>query len=178
MGDSVGSVVTSEPSQQHRAREIVTGVVGGLSVAVLCFHITLAVIAGVSNLAFSGPTFVIVGSSMEPALKRGSVVVEEQVGPSGVGVGDIVTFRLADRVITHRVTEITTQGITTRGDNNEMADSTVLSTEDLLGRARLVVPYLGWPKVWLSERNYLALGLWSGALAACVVGAARLREME
>lgn len=176
MGDSVQGVLSTQRAQRARTREALRGVVGGLCVAILGFHATLAAIAGIATLAWSGSAFVIAGESMEPSLKRGAVVIDRPVTTSGLEEGDIVTFRSASQVVTHRVLTVTPEGITTQGDNNQMADSTVVTNAELLGQTGLVVPHLGWPRLWLVEGRYLPLAAWLFMIVACTAGAIQFRE--
>lgn len=159
-----------------RSREVWRGLLGGFCVAVVGYHVTLAAIAAIATAMFGGSAFVIAGESMEPALHRGAIVVDRPIGESGVAEGDIVTFRSSDQIVTHRVLAVTPEGIQTQGDNNRSPDSTLLTTTDLLGQTGIVVPYLGWPRLWLGEGSYLPLAVWLGVIALSTAGAIQFRE--
>ena len=51
-------------------------------------------------------------------------------------VGDIVVFRAAEekRKVVHRVVNVNSQGVRTRGDNNLNIDHCVLSMDEIIGR--------------------------------------------
>jgi len=75
------------------------------------------------------PVSMITGSSMEPTLHEGDVVIWTPVRMEDVGIGDIVVFRsyvYPGRIISHRVVEITEFGgeryFKTKGDGNNYTD--------------------------------------------------------
>jgi signal peptidase I len=77
-----------------------------------------------------------VGPSMEPTLKPGDLVSVEPYGSKRPARGDVIVFRPPgeDRYITHRIQQITPEGIIARGDNNRSIDPWMLRSEDIMGR--------------------------------------------
>lgn len=142
-----------------RVRDLVGGAAVALGVGALCYFGVLAAIAVGLPIAQGGSSLVIAGKSMEPTVPRGSVVVNDPADIESTTAGEIISFSIDGRTITHRIVEITDEGIRTRGDGNGAADSTLITQDDLVGRARLVVPWVGWPSVWMNEGNMFALGL-------------------
>jgi signal peptidase len=113
-----------------------------LGVAVL-----LAVLLGP---IFFGLTFhAIVGSSMEPTIKLGSVVGLVRIQPQNIQVDDVIAFRVdeSDIPVTHRVIERLEQDgriyFRTKGDNNEDPDSWLVKPDNVLGEVVLAIPYIG-----------------------------------
>lgn len=137
-----------------------TGIASGLAAAALCFQVTLGVITIVASLLLDGPSYVIAGRSMEPTIGQGTVVIDQDPGNLPILPGTIVTFQVGDQTVTHRVVEVAADGLVTRGDNNPTNDSTHVRQQDLLGVTTLVVPFVGLPRVWLLEADYVALGAW------------------
>lgn len=118
---------------------------------------------------------VITGGSMAPTLPAGQLVLVDDSRLVDIGVNDIVVF---DRpgsegaLVTHRVVEIDASGaLTTRGDANNDPDSTPVTDETVHGRVRVVVPFVGLPRVWLERGQYVRLALFGALdlvlLAAC-----------
>lgn len=81
-------------------------------------------------------------------------------------VGDIIIFEanedsIAPRPIIHRIVSINNNIISTKGDHNSEqlrkgnnifnTDETNITKEQIMGKAVLKIPYLGWPKIWLVE---------------------------
>jgi signal peptidase I len=75
--------------------------------------------SGVDELTFSG-------TSMRPTLHEGDCVTYQPTSISQVNIGDIVVYGTPcysqDGVVIHRVVNITSQGLVTKGDNNPIAD--------------------------------------------------------
>lgn len=122
--------------------------------------VSLLVIAGLAALsAFGLPKnlrlFVVQSGSMEPAIKRGSLVI---VQPSKQYQKDeIITFKShpdADiknpgLLITHRIVDVKDDrgGVffTTKGDANKSPDMETRPVGSVLGKVSFVIPYLGYP---------------------------------
>lgn len=137
--------------------------------AVLWAQVSLVVIAAILALAMSHRTVLIAGRSMEPNLHRGSVLLTVAATPDRTGPGAIAVFRTKDATVTHRIAAANLDGtFVSKGDANLLADSTPLRRQQIDGIGRLVVPWIGLPKVWLTDRNLVALFVWLAASMACV----------
>jgi signal peptidase len=93
--------------------------------------------------------FNVLTSSMEPTIKRGSMIVTVKPEESGLKRGDIVTFKFADEdgsgsFVTHRISKAGPgPGVyTTRGDANKVDDPPI-TFDDIVGKHVLTVPLLG-----------------------------------
>lgn len=92
---------------------------------------------------------VIVGSSMEPTIKLGSVVGLAKISPANVQEGDIIAFTVdqMDIPVTHRVLErVEENGVyrfRTQGDNVEDPDPWIVEPDNILGKVVFAVPYVG-----------------------------------
>jgi len=92
--------------------------------------------------------YVVSGGSMEPAIPLGSVVFVHQIDPSGVRPGQIITFRLpSGTVVTHRViarSEIAgATSFETKGDANATADTTPVTSAEIVGDVEMSLPSIG-----------------------------------
>ena len=76
------------------------------------------------------------GPSMNPTLKAGDGLIVVPYEDSKICIGDVVVFRSPDqdRYIVHRVISSNSQGIRTRGDNNNSVDLWLLQPKDIVGR--------------------------------------------
>lgn len=112
---------------------------------------------------------VITGRSMEPAIRRGDVIVVRPAPVAALIPGAVVTFvdpNRPDRLITHRVVAVEPDGrLRTKGDNNHDADPALVDPATVRGRAVLRVPFAGAPVVWALDRRW-------PPLAATVIGLA------
>ena len=103
------------------------------------------------------------GTSMEPELEEGNLILIEEVSPSEVKVGDIIVFTIPAAVrehynyppvLAHRVIRVDTRyGITfrTQGDNTAGEDPFTVRAEDLMGTVSQQIPYLGFPLLFMQS---------------------------
>lgn len=90
---------------------------------------------------------VVESSSMEPAIKAGSVIYvsqykqEEQICP-----GDIVSFQAGSVMVTHRIVSVNQREgtIITKGDANAVCDPAPVSQEAIYGKVRFQIPWIGY----------------------------------
>ncbi|MEK7281326.1 MAG: signal peptidase I, partial [Chloroflexota bacterium] len=132
-----------------------------------------------SVAAYSGsllPLRLVKGTSMEPTLKAGDVVVVKWVPLLEIKAGDVIAFTtpeaLKDSVtpgaLLHRVIDfkVTDKGLVliTQGDNANV-DPFPVPPQEVSGRMVARIPYIGWPLVFLtSAKGILFLSI--GALLA------------
>lgn len=89
------------------------------------------------------------GSSMEPALSAGDMVVYRRWVPE-VEEGQLVLFSHGGSLVVHRVDSVRPDGsLRTKGDANATADAALVPSEDVRGEVVLVVP-LGALVRWLA----------------------------
>lgn len=139
----------------------------GIAAAVSVLLAAIALIAVPRALGWQG--VVVLSGSMEPSLPVGSIVLIEPVSdPSALKVGDVITFASPvnpGQQITHRILAIVDgdDGLTfeTKGDANVAADPDPVIVENLRGRARLQVPYVGRLVNELHDRStyFLFIGI-------------------
>jgi signal peptidase I len=84
---------------------------------------------GSAGFTYSGP-------SMQPLFKAADGLTVRPYTKKGIKAGDVVVFSRPGEVqkIVHRVVAINEAGIITRGDNNNSNDSSILQSEDIIGR--------------------------------------------
>lgn len=98
---------------------------------------------------FGYRAFIIVSGSMEPTLNIGDIVVIRETEKENIKPNDIITF-LEDNgqnTITHRVTDIVENNgkvkYQTKGDNNNSADDTLITYEEIAGIYQFKIPKVG-----------------------------------
>lgn len=97
-------------------------------------------------------------NSMNPVFYRGDSVIYEKVkNINDVKVGDIIVFQKDNIIVTHRLIAIKKENgkikYITKGDNNEVADSYNPQSQEIIGKVKLVIKYVGYPTIWLTEKN-------------------------
>lgn len=102
------------------------------------------------------------GTSMEPTLSTGDLVVAARWGE--VTIGDVVVVESAGGFVVHRVVDGGEQtGWVTQGDANDFRDRFPVDPDAVLGEPVLVVPGVGLLTDWIHQRPLSA--------ATCVTAA-------
>jgi signal peptidase I len=117
----------------------------------------------------------VTGSSMEPAIVKGSLVVVEPVSPQIVRVGDVITLERKGQIITHRVvaidtTDVTAPVFTTKGDANPVADPEPVRFTGQVGLFRVAIPLAGFVIAYVQAYARTALMV-IAAIVFCVSAA-------
>lgn len=134
----------------------------------------------------------VLGGSMEPAIRVGSLTLIGRVDPSRITEGDIVTFsdtpeaRVgsldSDTVTTHRVMKIESgpEGLAfqTKGDANEDPDAWSVPASSIVGRPVLTIPYLGYASRWASSGPGFVLLIVVPGIALIVSELLRMRRSD
>jgi len=145
-------------------RRLFVGVASATTLALATFA---GVLVAIRVLGFSAA--VVTGGSMAPAIPMGALILIEPVVPASITVGDVITFTLPDRLITHRVIAITHDDaglqLVTKGDANEAADPVAIRAGAAVGAVRLTVPLAGYALAELQS-------LWRFVAAAILLGIA------
>ena len=111
------------------------------------------------------PIVVVLTGSMEPTFHRGDLLFLTNCEPEDIKVGDIIAFKIQGRdiPIVHRVLKLHekedgTVKFLTKGDNNSVDDHGLyapgqlwLTEKDIVGRARVFLPYVGIFTVIMKE---------------------------
>jgi signal peptidase I len=148
------------------------GHIFSIALAVALFSTCLGLIA-IRTLGMG--TFVVTGSSMEPAINKGALVIVEPVSPTAVSRGDVITFEHYGQMTTHRVIAIDASNaasptFTTKGDANTVADPEPVHFPGQVGVYRASIPLLGYVIVYAQAYWRLALTALA-ALAFLLCGA-------
>ncbi|HEX8632064.1 MAG TPA: signal peptidase I [Catenuloplanes sp.] len=101
---------------------------------------------------------VVVSGSMMPRIAPGDVIVSQPVAAPAVTVGQIVLMSNPARpgtLLMHRVVGRNPDGsLRTRGDANNVDDSTPVPAAMVRGLPRIRIPYLGLPALWMRHNRY------------------------
>lgn len=93
--------------------------------------------------------FTVQSGSMEPVIHTGSLIFVKPM--SDYNIGDVITRRTKDPkvTITHRIfSKENVDGkiaFSTKGDANDSPDTEKFTSDGIVGKTFLVVPYLGYP---------------------------------
>ncbi len=95
-------------------------------------------------------TYVIYGSSMEPTIKLGSLVVAEPVATDDLQVSDIIVFRSSGNgtTVTHRIVGVREEDgrryFQTKGDASNGGDPLEVTLENGVQQVAYDLPYVGY----------------------------------
>ncbi|MBR3161264.1 MAG: signal peptidase I [Bacilli bacterium] len=106
--------------------------------------------------------YVVLTGSMLPEIQVYDVVVTKRQDAKDLKEGDVITFassdtRFAGTIITHRIIKKNYNSKTksytfqTKGDNNNVADSALVSPNNIFGRVILKIPKLGYLRDFLAS---------------------------
>lgn len=122
-------------------------------------RILLAAIAGAFLILAAFKRFsvnVVLSGSMEPALKTGGIIFTD-TKKTMPGIGDIITYRMDDMLVTHRVTDKRDSAYITRGDANEGEDAAPVMQEQIVGTVVFFIPVLGYVAAFLKSKPVFGL---------------------
>ena len=112
----------------------------------------------VSDIAGFTP-LAVQSDSMSPTFNKGDLIFIQKCDTSKLEVGDIVTFHtIIDNeyaLNTHRIDSIDElngmRSFTTKGDNNDVVDTHVISDGDIVGKYLFAIPHMGKVMDFLSS---------------------------
>lgn len=146
-----------------------------------------AVIVAILSVRGSLPFIPIYGSSMEPTLTSGSLLMIDPIDPQDVKVGDIIVFSVPPAVrdyynyppmVSHRVKEIITVpslGFRTQGDNTG-EDPFTVRPQDISGTVGSQIPYLGLPLLFFQSTQGMIFAIIALVLLAIFLYGGELRR--
>ena len=161
-----------------------TQVVGRGLVSVLLLLAVAAIAVTFLPSLLGYQRYVLVGSSMEPEIHRGSLVFDEVVPVAQLRRGDVITYVPPGRTqpVTHRLISVRHPKqlhgrplFRTQGDNVAAPDMRPFTLDQpTQARYRFAVPYLGWVFVALGTPRLRLILLVVPALLIALVVVARL----
>ncbi|MFU1780760.1 signal peptidase I [Haloarcula japonica] len=122
-----------------------------VGLGVLLIVVGVFVATAVPQAVGADESYVVLSSSMSPAIEAGSVVFVNSVPPADISEGDVITY---DRSpggttsrVTHRVVNVIAEDgqrqFRTKGDANEDPDPEPVSSAAVVGVVTFSVPYIG-----------------------------------
>lgn len=122
--------------------------------------------------------FAVQSGSMEPTIRSGDLVI---VGPppadGSYSVGQIITFHpTPGYTTTHRIADISSDGIATKGDANATPDVSRIQPGQIAGVVTAVVPFGGYVAIFLQQPLAWVVVILGVALVFLVWELARMRQ--
>jgi signal peptidase I len=90
---------------------------------------------------------------MTGELNKGDITIYEERTDQIISEGQVIIFKKDKTQVIHRVVKIErVNGVTryyTKGDANKENDIGYITDSNIVGLAKVSVPYLGYPTIWL-----------------------------
>lgn len=123
------------------------------------FVIVLIILVCFIGGIFKYQPIAVLSNSMYPTFARGDAVVVQKLEKkefSKLKKDDILYYSKDGKLIIHRIIEIKKNEenkleLKTKGDNNNAEDNWIIKEEEIIGKVKFMVPYIGYPSVWVNE---------------------------
>lgn len=121
--------------------------------------------------------------SMGKSYPVGSLIVADGCSPEEIREGDVISFVANEKLVTvtHRVVSIDSENrlFYTKGDANNTADGSPVAFENLIGKAVIRIPYLGYASIWAhTVWGKVVIALAFTLIAVCAAGGATYKNMK
>lgn len=128
-------------------------------VSYIPFVIVLVVLVCFISGTFKYQPIAVLSNSMLPTFARGDAVIMKKIDKKDLKKlkkGTILYYSKEGSLIVHRIVSVkhTDDGkveVTTKGDNNNANDPWVITEDDMIGTVSFMIPYIGYPSVWVNE---------------------------
>lgn len=96
--------------------------------------------------------YTVLSGSMESVYPTGSLIYITKTDPAKLEINDVITFKMPSGIIaTHRIIELVPDEANsdiikfrTKGDENEIADGTLVDFSSIVGKPLFCIPFLGF----------------------------------
>lgn len=139
--------------------KVVTASITAVITALVCYMLLCNVIAVREEkpVSYFGYSYSYVPTkSMEPTIKAGDSIIFTKIKYDDLKVGDIIIYKSKEGdtkglYIVHRIIEQTDEGFITKGDNNQSADSEIITADMLIGKYKKTFNFLNIGKIALKK---------------------------
>lgn len=124
------------------------------------FYIPISIVIFTLVILVSGifkyQLIAIASNSMNPVFYRGDAIIMERKDDNTIKVGDIIVFQHDGAMIIHRVIEVIEADkqmivYKTKGDNNDSPDPYIVSSDQIIGKFKFGIKFIGYPSVMLQD---------------------------
>ena len=115
-----------------------------LSLLLMCNIYTIAVRSFTDTLqpsVFGWSWAVVISGSMEPEIRINDLVVVQE--KENYQIGDIISFKSGNSIVTHRIVGTDVDGYLTQGDANNTPDLAPVAIGQVVGKVMCIVPQIG-----------------------------------
>lgn len=152
--------VKKEQLDMRAIKAIIINILYIIIIPIIVYDLILIVQAErnpeVTPSAFGIKTFTIISGSMSPVINIDDIIIVEECSKSDLELNDIITFKIDNEIITHRIINI--QNVDgrlvyiTKGDRNEVSDTEKIEFGQIEGKYLFRIPKLGKLSNWLKNK--------------------------
>lgn len=122
---------------------IIKKIVHILAIISYAFIIVYAIVC--IPMLFGYRPVVVLSGSMEPTYKVGSIIYYKKISQKELKDGDVITFTINNKMVSHRIVNIDNGLIETKGDANNVSDVNKIRYENVRGKVgKINVPCVGY----------------------------------
>lgn len=101
---------------------------------------------------------VVLSGSMKPTFEVGTIIYYRAVPQEELAKGDIITYKMGNELVTHRIAELQDDEYITQGDANNARDGKPVAYSDVQGRVGgLAIPVLGYGVQFINSNMWVFL---------------------
>jgi signal peptidase len=152
---------------ENKIKNIINNIIYIILIPILIYNVSL-IVQAINNPnktpSFLGTkTYVIISGSMEPNIDIGDIVIVKEIkAENQLKVGDIISYRSNQNVITHRIIRIEEDEngklqFITKGDNNNTEDDDNITYDNIEGRVEKIIPKFGKIALTLQNKTIILL---------------------
>ena len=125
-------------------------------VGLILATIFVVVLVYFSSGYFKYHAIAIATGSMSPSIKRGDVVIVEKTSDyENINAGDVIAYKYHNVLVVHRLSrKVKVEDeyyFYSKGDANRVEDNYIVKQDMIEGVAKVRIPLIGMPTVWLNE---------------------------
>lgn len=118
--------------------------------------------------------YAVLSGSMEPEIVTGGMVFTD-TRDRLPQKGDVITYRLNEMIVTHRVIRIENDSYVTKGDANQQEDVNPVLPSQIVGTVCFSLPFLGFAVSFLRNRTVMLMFLSVSVLSVLLESISDLR---
>ena len=115
----------------------------------------MSLLIGLISCRFEYGVLVIGSGSMAGSIDKGDAVIYKQYHSEQLEKGDVIIFLRDNIKVVHRIVniEIINDEVRffTKGDANAAVDDGYITKDNVIGKTKIKVKYLGYPTLWLRD---------------------------
>ena len=131
------TAVENRQPESRKAKRIILNILLGVSFAILIYAVVMVFFFRSEDAYFLGyKPYIVASESMSPAIEKYALVLVKNGGYDDVKTGDVIAYK-ADQIggksALHRVIDVTSDGLITKGDANKINDERLVTEDSFMG---------------------------------------------